>query len=148
MKLPLVLAAACLFAVPLSRAAEADARGELLRVEAELCHAVEVGDADLARRDLDETFTLTSSRGDVSDYASNVAEIVKRDPAYDVFRNHDQKVRLYGDAAIITGVTSIKGHSGKDAIDGDFQYTDTWIRRDGRWRLAASHASRLPAKKP
>ena len=32
---------------------------------------------------------------------------------------------------------------GKDAFAADFQYTDTWVRRDGRWKLAASHASRL-----
>lgn len=150
MRLPLVVAVVCLLVAPMSQGAEAkvDARRELLRVEAELCHAIEVGDVAVVKRDLDETFTLTSSRGNVTDYASNVAEVAKRDPAYEMFRNHDQKVRLYGDAAIITGVTSIKGHSGKDAVDGDFQYTDTWVRRDGHWKIAASHASRLPAKTP
>lgn len=145
MKLPLAFAA-CLL-VPLAlHASESDARRELLRVEAELCHAFEVGDADVAKRDLDETFTLTDSHGAVTDYARNVADIEHRDPAYDVFRNHDQNVRLYGDAAIITGITRVKGQAGKAAFDGNFQYTDTWIQRDGRWRLAASHASRLPEK--
>jgi len=145
MKLP--FACAALLLVPLlARAGDADVRRDLLRVEAELCHAFEVGDAAVAKRDLDETFTLTDSHGGVTDYARNVADIEHRDPAYTVFRNHDQKLRLYGDAAIITGITSVRGHAGKDAFDGDSQYTDTWIRRGGRWRLAASHASRLPAK--
>lgn len=148
MKLPLAFAACLLFpAVAYAADVEdAAARRDLLHVEAELCHAVETGDAAVVKRDLDETFTLTDSRGAVTDYARNVADVAHRDPAYDVFRNHGQNVRLYGDAAIITGITTVKGRSGKDAFDGDFQYTDTWIRRDGRWRLAASHAGRLPAR--
>jgi ketosteroid isomerase-like protein len=50
---------------------------------------------------------------------------------------------VYGDAAIITGITTVKSHSDGKPFEGDFQYTDTWVRRDGRWLLAASHASRL-----
>lgn len=136
----------CVFALGTTTAvARDDAAGmrELLRVEAELCQAFERGDAAVARRDLDETFTLTDSHGGVTGYAQNVDEIARREPRYEVFRNHEQKVRLYGDAAIITGITTVKGTSGADAFAADFQYTDTWVQRDGHWKLAASHASRL-----
>jgi ketosteroid isomerase-like protein len=129
-------------AIAHARDAASDTR-ELLRVEAELCKAFEVGDADTLRKGLDSTFTLTDSHGEVTDFARNVDDVAKRDPRYDEFRNHEQKVRLYGDAAIITGITSVKGHSGADAFAADFQFTDTWVRRDGHWKLAASHASRL-----
>lgn len=125
-----------------SRDASMDERA-LLRVESGLCAAFERGDATTARRDLDVTFTLVDSRGDVTDYARNVADIERREPAYEVFRNHDQAVRLYGDAAIVTGITTVKGRSGADAFAADFRYTDTWVRRGGHWKLAASHASRL-----
>ena len=134
-----------LFLVAVSASAHAAAgdEGDLLREEAALCHAFEVGDAAGLRARLDPTFTQTTSRGEVTDFAQNVAEVVKRDPAYEVFRNHDQKVRMYGDAAVILGVTTVKGHSGSTAFDADFQYTDTWIHRDGRWKIVASHATRL-----
>lgn len=122
---------------------EAGDTRELLRIEAELCHAFERGDAVAAREDLDPTFTLTDSRGGVTGYARNVDEIARREPRYSVFRNHEQNVRLYGDAAIITGITRVEGILGKDAFAADFRYTDTWIRRRGHWKLAASHASRL-----
>lgn len=116
---------------------------ELLRAEAALCHAFEAGDADGVGKGLDARFTLTDSHGKVTDRAQNIAEVAARDPYYDVFRNSGQKVRLYGDAAIVTGITAIKGHSGATQIEADFGYTDTWIRRGGSWVLAASHASRL-----
>lgn len=139
------IGAALLLAAGLAQARDpsADER-DLLRVEAALCHAFEAGDADALRRRLDRGFTLTDSKGQVTDLAQNIAEVAARDPSYEVFRNHDQKVRLFGDAAIVTGITTIKGHSGTDAFAGNFQYTDTWIRRGGEWILAASHASRRP----
>ena len=82
----------------------------------------------------------------VTDLGQNLAEVASGDPDYEVFRNHGQKIRLYGDSAIVTGITSIKSHSGDTTFEGDFQFTDTWVRRDGGWKLAASHASRLPGK--
>lgn len=116
---------------------------ELLRVEAALCHAFEAGDARFLRSALDGTFTLVDSHGEVTDYEQNIADVDRREPRYEMFRNHEQQVRLFGDAAIVTGVTTVKGISGKGAFAADFRYTDTWIRRDGHWKLAASHASRL-----
>jgi ketosteroid isomerase-like protein len=68
-----------------------------------------------------------------------------REPRYETFRNHGQSIRIYGDTAIITGVTSVKGTAGGEAFAADFRFTDTWLYRDGRWLLAASHASRLSA---
>lgn len=131
-------------AIPASaRDAERDKR-DILEVEAALCHAFEVGDARYLRKALDERFTLTSSTGVVTDLAQNLKEVETREPAYDLFRNHGQAIRLYGDAAVVTGITTVKGRSGGDAFAADFQFTDTWVHREGQWKLAASHASRLP----
>jgi ketosteroid isomerase-like protein len=126
----------------LARDARRDER-ELLRTEAALCRAFESGDTATLRRYMDRTFTLTSSRGEVTDFDQNLAEVGRREPHYDEFRNHDQSVRFYGDTAIVLGITTIKGTAEGKPIAAGFQYTDTWIRRDGAWRIVASHASRL-----
>jgi ketosteroid isomerase-like protein len=118
----------------------------ILRVETELCKAFEDGDAPTLRKDLDASFTLTNSRGEVSDFEQNLAEVANREPRYEVFHNHEQKIRVYGDAAIVTGITTVKGRSKGEPFAADFQFTDTYVRRNGHWLLAASHASRLPAK--
>ena len=112
-------------------------------VEARVCTAFEQGDGKVLQHDLDARFTLTSSRGEVTDLAQNVAEVNSREPRYEVFRNHDQKVRLYGDAAIVTGITTIKATVKGEPFAADFQFTDTYVYRNGRWLLAASHASKL-----
>lgn len=118
---------------------------ELLRTEAAVCSAFEAGDATYLRTALDPRFTLVDSRGTVTHLEQNLAEVQAREPHYDEFRNHDQAVRLYGDTAIVTGITSVKGTAGGDAFAADFRFTDTWVYRGKRWILAASHASRLSA---
>ncbi len=117
----------------------------LLQAEADACKAFEDGNADALRKALTADFTLVDSRGNVTNLEQNLAEVAAREPYYDEFRNDGQHVRLYGDdTALIVGVTHIRGKAGGEAFAADFRYTDTWIRRDGRWRPAASHASRRP----
>ena len=120
---------------------------EILRTEAELCDAFESGNGEVLRRDMDKLFLQVSSRGETTNLDQNIAEVAHRDPAYKVFRNHDQKIRLYGDAAIVNGITTVLGRtSDGTTVAGDYAYTDTWIFEDGRWKIASSHASLLPKR--
>ena len=119
---------------------------EILLAEAALCEAFESGDAAYLRGALDPRFTLVDSRGTVTNLEQNLDEVEAREPRYEEFRNHGQSIRIYGDTAIVTGITSVKGMAGGEAFAADFRFTDTWLYRDGRWLLAASHASRLPAR--
>lgn len=122
-----------------------DPHATLLQAEAAACKAFEDGDAAFLRDALTADFTLVDSHGNVTGVEQNLAEVAAREPYYDEFRNDGQSVRMYGeDTALIVGVTHIRGKAGGEAFAADFRYTDTWIRRDGRWLLAASHASRLP----
>ena len=116
---------------------------EIRQVEALICEGFEQGDGAVLEKNLDARFTLTSSRGEVTDRKQNIAEVNSREPRYEVFRNHDQDVRLYGEAAIVTGVTTIRATLEGKPFAADFQFTDTYVHRDGRWLLAASHASKL-----
>jgi ketosteroid isomerase-like protein len=137
-----VVAGIFLCVIAYARDAAQDER-EIRRVETAICSEFESGDAAGLKKNLDASFTLTSSRGEVTDLRQNLDEVGRREPHYEVFRNHDQNVRLYGDAAIVTGITTVKGTSDGKPFAADFQFTDTYVRRNARWLLAASHASRL-----
>ncbi|HTM70691.1 MAG TPA: nuclear transport factor 2 family protein [Luteimonas sp.] len=126
-----------------------DPAAALLHAEAAACKAFQEGDAETLRKALTADFTLVDSRGNVTGLEQNLAEVAAREPYYDEFRNDGQRVRLYGDdTALIVGITHIRGKAGGEAFAADFRYTDTWVRRDGRWLLAASHASRLADAAP
>lgn len=125
------------------------ATAALLQAEAAACKAFEEGDAAALRKALTADFTLVDSHGNVSTLEQNLAEVAAREPDYDEFRNDGQSVRLYGDdTALIVGITHVRGKAGGEPFAADFRYTDTWVRRDGRWLLAASHASRLADAAP
>ncbi|NTX14045.1 nuclear transport factor 2 family protein [Myxococcus sp. CA056] len=112
------------------------------------CEAFQKGDLAFLEGFLADGFTQMDSAGNVTDRAATLAEVRAKEPRYEVFRNHDMKVRLYGDTAVVIGITSVKGVSGGSPFDVDFRFTDTLIKRDGRWRIAASHISRLPKAAP
>lgn len=143
--LPVSLLAVLLCAQGAARAAEPDEVRRILQAERDICAAYEREDADWLETHLDPTFTLTSSTGKVTTRAEEVADL-RGGTRYDVFRNRDSKVRVYGDAAVVTGITRVEGKSAGKPYAQDFQFTDTYVRRANGWVLVASHASRLAAK--
>ncbi|HEV7489383.1 MAG TPA: nuclear transport factor 2 family protein [Rhodanobacteraceae bacterium] len=145
--------AACFFllgfvASPLGAAPSASTRDEaaIRDVERTLCEAIRTGDAETIARLEDETHTLTNTRAEVSSRAADIADAKKGETRYSEFRNHDTLVRLYGDAAIVLGITSLKGTSSGKSFELNVRFTDTYVRRAGGWKIAASHATRLDKK--
>jgi ketosteroid isomerase-like protein len=51
-------------------------------------------------------------------------------------------IRAYGDTAIVTGRTKATV-SGAAPQTVTLRFTDVFVRRDGRWMVVASHATRL-----
>src|SRR6266581_7704281 len=113
------------------------------KAERELADAYLNSDADGIARGVMEDYTLTNSTGKITTRAHDLDEATKKDPRYDVFENRDMKVRVHGNTAVVTGETHTKGISGGKPFDSKFQFTDTFIKDAGRWRLLAGHVSKL-----
>ena len=47
-------------------------------------------------------------------------------------------VRLYGDAAIVQNLSTLRGTFSGAPTDTDLRGTFVWVRRDGRWRLVTN----------
>ena len=107
------------------------------------CRAYLDGNAERMTELLTEDFTTTDSSGAITTRADDVEAAKKGSIRYEVFENRDMKVRLHGDAAVVTGRTIVKGQAGGDSFDAEFQFTDTLVRSGGRWRVAATHISRI-----
>jgi ketosteroid isomerase-like protein len=54
-------------------------------------------------------------------------------------REHDVKIRIIGDFAIIHGATSYTTADGKQAHG---RYTDCWAKQNGKWLAVSAHVSR------
>lgn len=62
--------------------------------------------------------------------------------------NEDVQVRIYGDTAIIVGRIVYKAQpGGQTEISFQSRFTDTLLKRQGRWQVVARHYSRLPPER-
>jgi uncharacterized protein DUF4440 len=124
--------------------AQSPAEKEVLQFERDACQAFLNADAAMLERVLTPDFTLTLSNGEVSTRANEISELRSGKVHYDVFENYDMAARIYGDdMAVVLGKTRVKGTSEGKPFDRVVQFTDTIIKRDGRWQLAAGHVSRI-----
>jgi len=146
MKITAVFALTFLAGLPLVFAQENDVANAVLQTERDLATAYLKSDADGIAQGVMEDYTLTNSMGKITTRADDIGEARKNDPKYEIFENYDMKVRLHGDTAVVTGKTHTKGVSGGKPFDFQFQFTDTFVKDGGRWRLVAGHVSKLPAK--
>jgi ketosteroid isomerase-like protein len=146
MKIATVFALMFLTTLPLAFAQESDEANAVLQTERDLATAYLKSDANGIAQGVMEDYTLTNSTGKITTRADDIGEARKNDPKYEIFENYDMKVRLHGDTAVVTGKTHTKGVSGGKPFDFQFQFTDTFVKDGGRWRLLAGHVSKLPAK--
>ena len=56
----------------------------------------------------------------------------------------DVKVRPLGDVAIVTGRTVASGTVRGEKVTATLRFTDVFVRRSGRWQIAASQGTRVP----
>lgn len=121
-----------------------DESAAVLEAEREGCGAYLHGDAGKIANFLTDDYTLTNSKGETSTAADDIEEAKSGRVHYDVFENYDMKARIYdGHTAIVTGKTRVKGNAQGKPIDIIVQFTDTFVKQSGHWRLAAGHVSRL-----
>ena len=134
----LLAVVACQFSL-----SQTPAQQEVLQFERDACKAFLEADVVGLEGVLTPDFTLTLSNGEVNTRADEINELRSGKVHYDVFENYDMLARLYGnDMAVVLGKTRVKGTADGKPFDRVVQFTDTLIKRDGRWQLAAGHVSR------
>ncbi|HEY4270543.1 MAG TPA: nuclear transport factor 2 family protein [Candidatus Udaeobacter sp.] len=117
---------------------------DVLQFERDACKAFLDANPAALDRVLTPDFTLTLSNGEVGTSENEINELRTGKVHYDVFENYDMKARIYGDnTAVVLGKTHVKGTAEGQPFDRVVQFTDTLIKRGGRWQLAAGHVSRI-----
>jgi len=142
MKLKMVLLSATLFVAVLfvARARDsgnAEAERYIKESERQWAESVASGDSSVVERILAEDFVGVDPDGGFYDKAKMVKDTASA-PKY-FLSNHlnEVKVRFYGDAAVAQGTESWVRRSGTP-VHGRFVWTDTWIKRNGKWQIVAA----------
>jgi ketosteroid isomerase-like protein len=110
--------------------------------------AVKKNDAATMDRILADDFVLVTGRGKVYTKADLLNEARGGKTVYERQEEIEQKVRVWGETAVVTALLWVKG-TGEDrkAFDYKLWFSDTYVRTPSGWRYVFGQASiPLPAQ--
>ena len=115
----------------------------ILESERQWAESVATGDTSAIERILADDFIGVDPKGRL--YAKQeMIDETRNAPKYFVSnRLNDVKVRFYGNTAIAQGSETWEKRSGER---GRFVWTDTWLKRNGRWQIVAAEDLIAPEK--
>jgi ketosteroid isomerase-like protein len=139
----LVVASLAVRAAGQGPAARTDEK-QLEELQQALARAWVGGDRATIERIIAPDWSSTGPDGRVTDRAGVLSDVFgTRQHKILRLEIDDVNVRVFGDAAVVTGRTHGVGEVRGSAYDVFIRFTDTFVRRDGRWQAVASHASLL-----
>jgi len=127
--------------------AESKPEQELIKIENDWCAADAKQDAAVLGSILADDFSGVGSRGGTDTKASALASYKDQSRKTTSCALSNIKVRIYGDAAVVTGMSTVSGtRKGVAFKDRQNLWTDTFIRRNGRWQCVASQSTLIGAQ--
>lgn len=85
----------------------------------------------------------TDPSGRTTDKAQDKADLSSGDLKFESMDVGDLKVHVYGNTAVASGTNTLKGTFKGQPISGTYRFTDTWVKRDGKWQVVASQATKV-----
>jgi len=80
--------------------------------------------------------TLRTKKDVLSDFTSGSLK-------FQSITTDDVRIRVYGNAAVETGLSTMKGQDAGKVVPEENRFTRVWIKQEGRWRLVSNHYSNL-----
>jgi ketosteroid isomerase-like protein len=119
----------------------ADAEKIVAALDTQYQAAVKANDAATMDRILADDFVLVTGRGQVFSKADLLKEAREKTTIYEHQEDISQKVRVWGDTAVVTALLWIKGTRDGKPFERKLWFSDTYVRRAGGWRYVFGQAS-------
>jgi ketosteroid isomerase-like protein len=126
-------------------AAAADDKSQLLEMERQWNEALKTHNvASIEKTFADDITDVSSGNGAIHSKAEDIAMMKADKTVYETLELTDLKARVEGNAGIVTGINHLKGRdeNGQE-FDLRLAFTDTYIKRDGRWQVWATQHTRV-----
>jgi ketosteroid isomerase-like protein len=108
--------------------------------------AVKMNDVATMDRILADDFALVTGLGKTYTKADLLEEARRKHVVYERQEDSNQKVRVWGDTAVVTALLWAKGTEDGKPFDYKLWFSDTYVRTRDGWRYVFAQAStRLPA---
>ena len=103
---------------------------------------VREGAASVDQYEADDIIT-TDPTGRVTGKAEDKTDLSSGDYKIQSEELRDLKVHVYGNTAVATATNAMKGtYKGQD-LSGKYRFTDTRVKRNGKWQVAASQYTKV-----
>jgi ketosteroid isomerase-like protein len=116
---------------------------ELLTFEEEFSQAVATNDAAAIGRFVADDWVIVDADGRLIDRARFLNVIESGALSHESMESTDVEVRLHGDTAVVTGITTSKGQFMGHGFATRERATDVLARLDGRWLCVFSQLTRV-----
>jgi len=150
LKILLSVAGALLIVATLSLnmagASSSDDRAIVAALDTAYQSAVEKNDAAAMDRILADDFVLVVGSGKTYRKSDLLEEARKGHTVYEIQRDAEQTVRVWGDTAVVTAKLREKGSEDGKPFDITLWFSDTYVRTPAGWRYVFGQAS-LPLPK-
>jgi ketosteroid isomerase-like protein len=103
--------------------------------------AVESDDVETMDRILADDFALVTGSGKVFNKTDLLEEARGDQMVYEVQRDSQQTVRVWGDTAVITALLSSKGTNNGEPFEYQLWFSDTYLRTPSGWKYVFAQAS-------
>jgi ketosteroid isomerase-like protein len=119
---------------------------EFLKLEKAFAEAIVKNDLEAVGRLVADDWIIIDPNGEIVD-RSRFFEVIKSGAlTHEMMESEDLRVRVYGESAVVTAITSAKGKfMGQEFITQE-RATDVFVKRDGRWQCVLTHLTRFPKK--
>ena len=109
--------------------------------------AIVAKDAAAIADNMAEDFWQIRSDGVLIDKAAFLRDILAPELVIEPYAVEDQEVRFFGDAALLSGHSHMKGSYQGEAFATHYRYSDVYARRGGRWQVVSVQLTTIPEKK-
>src|SRR5437016_9141521 len=79
--------------------------------------------------------------GTVRTKAQVLSDFTAGDLKFQSITTDEVQVRVYGNTAVETGLSTMVGQDKGKAVPRDTRFTRVWVKQQGQWRLVANHYS-------
>jgi uncharacterized protein (TIGR02246 family) len=119
---------------------------EVRALERAWLDAYENRDAEAMDAIVAEDFTITFPNGSI-ETKPQMMESIRRPRGQESpsvkFHTEDVEARVYGDTVVLIGRVVAEYSRGEETMVDESRYTDTYVKRNGRWQVVASHLSNV-----
>ena len=111
---------------------------EIRRLDGEIGRAIVGRDIAILDALVSSGYTHTNPLGEVFSKEQIAGAIQSGTLDVESYDTDDVTVRVFGDAAVVTGRARVKGRLREQDITGQYRYTRTYVKQDERWQVAAT----------